>query len=87
MMGNFQIIEPKEKEKSLFPMEMFTKVNGIKIWQMDLVSIYILQEPCMKDIGKIIFNMDQEFNYGQIKANIKVTISSEKNMVKENILG
>jgi hypothetical protein len=87
MMGNFQIIEPKEKEKSLFLMEMFTKVNGTKIWQMDLVSIYILQELYMKGIGKIIFNMDQEFNYGQIKANIKVIISSEKNMVKENILG
>jgi hypothetical protein len=40
-------------------------------------------EPDMKDIGKMINNMEKGLNYGQILLDMKVNIRMEKNMEKE----
>jgi predicted nucleic-acid-binding protein len=68
-------------------MEIFMKDSGKKIWLMDSEFICILLELYTKAIGKTTFSMVLEFNYGQIKASIKETISLEKNMVKVNTAG
>ena len=41
----------------------------------------------MKDIGKMIFNMEKDRKLGQMDQSIKVNISKERNMEKENTNG
>ena len=49
--------------------------------------IIIIMEQNMKDIGKMIVNMDLEHKLGSIKVNMKEIIKMEKKMVKESMFG
>ena len=41
-------------------------------------------EPFIKDIGKMIFNMEKVQKYGETQLNIKDNITKEKKKVKED---
>lgn len=61
-----------EKLKSYLKIMIYMKDNGIIIKLMDLDYIHIIQELIIKDIGKIIYNMELESKNGMMEVNIKV---------------
>lgn len=61
--------------------------NGPMIKQMVGEFIFIKMVQSMKDIGKMISNMERELKLGQMDLNTMVIIRREKSMVKVNTVG
>jgi hypothetical protein len=58
-------------------MGMSTKVNGKKIRLTATESIFMLTVQSMKDIGRMIYKMDSEWNHGLMAAGMKAGIKKE----------
>ena len=57
------------------------------MYQMAKENIYIKMEQYMKEIGKRINSMEKVKKNGQMAHGMKVIISMDKNMEKENFIG
>lgn len=68
-------------------MEIFLKVNGIKIKLMGKEFIDILMDLDMMVNGRMIYNMVLVKNNGMMVQDILVNIFKGKNKVKENMNG
>lgn len=68
-------------------MVMFTKVNGLKIWRMDLEFTHIKMAQNMKVTGNKINNMASELNSGQMVHPIRDSMLMDRNMVQASLLG
>lgn len=83
MRGNGKIIRQKEKENLFILMAIITKANGETIRQTAMVFLYTLKlERDMKDIGKMICNMDQVWSFTAMAINTKECLSKAGEMVK-----
>lgn len=82
-----KIIELMARANLLILMATFMTVTGLMIKPTDMVSIIISMEPCTKDSGETIFNMEREKNHGQINQSMRVNIWQERSMVLVFTLG
>lgn len=77
----------KETGNLCMRMEIFMKVNGKMIRQMDLEFITIKMVQSMKAIGKMIYNMEKEGKVGQREVCMKDNIMKVKRMGLVNMFG
>ena len=73
--------KPKKKENYTMQMEMYMKVIGLMINQMDMVYIHIQMEQDMKENGKMINKMEKVKNFGPMEQSMKANIKMVKRMV------
>jgi len=73
-----------EKEFYIILMEIYIKVNGLMIKQVELVYILIKMEQDMKASGDKTNKMVLENNNGQMDKYMKDNIKMDVNMVREN---
>ena len=77
MKVNGEIIKQMEKGNSGMPMEMFMKETGKTTRLTALAFIFMLTEPNMREIGRMIYKMDGVLKVGQMEAGTKEVIKKE----------
>jgi hypothetical protein len=64
------------------------RVFGRTTKLMDMVSLWIQMEPCMKESGMMTCNMDMELRHGiKVVLNIQVSFIKVKRMEKADLNG
>lgn len=87
MMVTGKVTKRMDVDDLFTPMVIYMMVTGEMIKLMDLGNTLIRTEPSMKDIGKMINNMERAKNNGQMVLNMKVNINMERKMVSVNSVG
>lgn len=84
---NGSIIKHRGEANFLIPMETITKEIGSMTKLMDMALMYTVKlELDIKDTGKTICSMDQEFRFIVMETSTRECLSKEKEMEKESII-
>jgi len=76
-----------EEENSITLMEMSMMVTGKTIRPMDMVFIFMLTAPSMRESGETISNMVMVLSSGSMEVNTKGNTITQRNMVSDSTYG